>query len=99
MQIDNLAIGKGWRRLGIASRLLRQGLQESYELGALHAFLEVRSANSAARALYEHYAFAIIGRRPAYYQNPSDDALLMQSDIVNSLAMFSQKTFENNDDP
>jgi ribosomal-protein-alanine N-acetyltransferase len=43
-------------------------------------FLEVRSKNAAARALYNAYGFKEIGVRKGYYQNPSDDAVIMVKD-------------------
>ncbi len=41
-------------------------------------FLEVRESNQAARALYARCGFEPVGRRRHYYQNPSEDALILQ---------------------
>ncbi len=38
--------------------------------------LEVRESNLAARRLYEKAGFLLDKRRPAYYRNPEEDALL-----------------------
>ncbi|MEN9214867.1 MAG: ribosomal protein S18-alanine N-acetyltransferase [Gloeomargarita sp. DG02_3_bins_56] len=42
-----------------------------------HATLEVRSQNQIALNLYQSLGFQILGRRPHYYQNPPDDALIL----------------------
>ena len=42
-----------------------------------HATLEVRSQNQTALHLYQSLGFEILGRRPHYYQQPDDDALIL----------------------
>jgi ribosomal-protein-alanine N-acetyltransferase len=39
--------------------------------------LEVRSQNRIALRLYQSLGFEILGRRPHYYQQPDDDALIL----------------------
>ncbi len=39
--------------------------------------LEVRLSNAAALSLYRSQGFTEVGRRPRYYQNPREDALLL----------------------
>ncbi|MGL4767082.1 MAG: ribosomal protein S18-alanine N-acetyltransferase [Formosimonas sp.] len=41
-------------------------------------FLEVRSSNLAAQALYARCGFTAVGRRKNYYANPREDALILQ---------------------
>jgi [ribosomal protein S18]-alanine N-acetyltransferase len=77
MHIDNIAVAWNFRRRGIASDLLIHGFEAAQSEGALKAVLEVRSANSTARALYDHHGFILSGRRPSYYRSPPDDALIM----------------------
>ncbi len=86
MHIDNIAVAWNFRRQGIASRLLIDGLEAAQRRGALNAVLEVRSANSTARALYDHHGFILSGRRPAYYRSPPDDALIMTRRIGGLIA-------------
>jgi ribosomal protein S18 acetylase RimI-like enzyme len=38
--------------------------------------LEVRESNRAARAFYEKWAFLEGARRPGYYKDPKEDAIL-----------------------
>jgi len=40
--------------------------------------LEVRSSNSPALAFYIAQGFAITGRRPRYYADPIEDAVLLE---------------------
>jgi [ribosomal protein S18]-alanine N-acetyltransferase len=79
--IDNVAVAPGLRRRGLASRLIIEGLSLAKEKGAWSAVLEVRSANLAARLLYERQGFKVSGARRNYYSNPSDDALIMTRDL------------------
>lgn len=75
--IMNLAVHPGFRRLGIATRLLKEALKELKRKGADFFYLEVRSSNLAARKFYERSGFRVVGRRKNYYQSPEEDALLM----------------------
>jgi ribosomal-protein-alanine N-acetyltransferase len=77
MHILNLAVHPAHRRQGIARRLLSEGLAQARNLGAELAWLEVRPSNTAARALYESFGFKEVGRRPRYYDDTQEDALLL----------------------
>jgi len=77
MHILNLAVAPDQRRRGIARRLLAEGLAQARELGARIAWLEVRPSNAAARALYAAFGFQEVGRRPHYYDDTQEDALLL----------------------
>ena len=94
LQIDNVAVVESWRRRGIASKLLAAGLQDAARKGARQAVLELRSANAAARALYQRHAFVVTGNRPNYYRNPPDQALIMSCQIGPSHAKHPIKNFE-----
>lgn len=41
-------------------------------------YLEVRLSNQAAIVFYESSGFTVCGRRPEYYSNPPEDAVLME---------------------
>jgi [ribosomal protein S18]-alanine N-acetyltransferase len=83
LHINNVAVRQDYRRLGIAKKLLDSVLDEAARMGARTAFLEVRAGNAPAQALYARCGFRIAGRRPGYYTQPLEDALVM------SLAMRS----------
>jgi [ribosomal protein S18]-alanine N-acetyltransferase len=72
-EILNLAVTEKFRRLGIATFLLRHELQNRAVF-----FLEVRESNVAARALYRKLGFAEVGRRPRYYRYPVETAIVMK---------------------
>jgi ribosomal-protein-alanine N-acetyltransferase len=77
MEILNLAVDPAGRRRGIGSALLDSALAFGRRAGARRAFLEVRESNGGARGFYERHGFAVIGRRPRYYRDPIEDALVM----------------------
>ncbi|MFN7826735.1 MAG: GNAT family N-acetyltransferase [Acidobacteriota bacterium] len=77
LQIDNLAVRADQRGQGIGSLLVANGLTRARQAGCQMAILEVRSANRAARMLYQKSGFEEVGKRPRYYQNPPDDAITM----------------------
>jgi ribosomal-protein-alanine N-acetyltransferase len=52
-------------------------LDEAARRGAELATLEVRVSNQAAVNLYHKFGFQIVGRRPRYYRDNGEDALLM----------------------
>lgn len=81
-EIENIAIAGPARRRGLGTRLLGELLEMARAQGAAAMFLEVRESNQAARALYEKWAFLESGRRPAYYRNPQEDAILYRLDFV-----------------
>ncbi len=70
-EVLTLAVDPAARRRGVGRALLEAALA-----GAHRAHLEVRADNAAARALYEGFGFAVVGRRRAYYAD-GEDALLM----------------------
>ena len=74
--INNVAVDPRFRRQGVAGRLVEAFLRFG---AAKLAFLtlEVRASNAPAIALYEKYGFTQAGRRRDYYDDPREDALLM----------------------
>ena len=77
LHINNFAVRSGHRRRGIGAALLERVLQEARLRKANAAFLEVRSTNHAAQALYEKSGFRAIARRANYYSDPREDAVVM----------------------
>jgi ribosomal-protein-alanine N-acetyltransferase len=77
LHINNVAVRKDYRRRGIGAALLNRVLEEARRRKANAAFLEVRSANHAAQALYEKSGFRAIARRANYYTEPREDAVVM----------------------
>ena len=75
-EIENIAISRPARRRGLGTRLLGEFLDQARARGARAVFLEVRESNRAACALYEKWSFEESGRRPRYYSDPIEDAIL-----------------------
>jgi ribosomal-protein-alanine N-acetyltransferase len=75
--ISTLAVHPDHRRTGLGAELLRVVLDEAARRGAELATLEVRVSNQAAVYLYHKFGFQIVGRRPHYYRDNGEDALLM----------------------
>lgn len=65
-----------FRRQGIAEELLEELHRQMRERGAVCCFLEVRSRNYGAIALYEKSGYSQISVRRGYYDD--DDALIFQ---------------------
>jgi ribosomal-protein-alanine acetyltransferase len=76
-EIESVVVRSASQRQGIAGRLLVAFTHEAKLLGCNLILLEVRPSNLAARAFYEASGFAETARRPAYYANPIEDAILM----------------------
>jgi len=77
LHINNVAVRSEYRRRGIGAAMLNRVIEEARRRKANAAFLEVRSANQAAQALYEKSGFKAIARRPNYYSEPQEDAVVM----------------------
>ena len=75
--IATIATHPDFRRQGIASKLLIRTLQSMMNEGALTSVLEVRESNSAAQEMYRKFGFEESGRRPRYYRDNNEDAILM----------------------
>ena len=73
----NLYLDRNHRRQGKGLRLLRRLLDDARAQGCASAQLEVRAGNAAAQALYRKAGFVALGRRPGFYRDPSEDAVLM----------------------
>lgn len=75
--INNLAVHPDFRRQGIGRKLVSELIREGDQLGIKRYLLEVRASNLAAQKLYENFGFAVISCRKNYYQEPTEDALVM----------------------
>ncbi len=71
--VTNIAVDPSRRREGIARTLLRH---QAALGGVTRITLEVRTSNTAARALYEQEGFVLDGMRPRFYERPTEDAAL-----------------------
>jgi ribosomal-protein-alanine N-acetyltransferase len=81
LRILKIAVTPAWRGHGIATWLLERCFTMGFKQGARSAHLEVRPSNSAAVNFYRKLGFEVIGRRPKYYQDSNEDALLMSKNL------------------
>ncbi len=75
-ELENIAVRSSAQRRGLATRLMGALLAAVSEGGGALIHLEVRESNGAARELYLKWGFREVGRRPGYYHNPPEDAIL-----------------------
>jgi ribosomal-protein-alanine acetyltransferase len=81
-EILNLAVRRQNRRRGEGHALLSAVLEQLHRRGVNKVFLEVRESNEAAIAFYEKMGFAETGRRPGYYREPEEAAVLMEKKLT-----------------
>lgn len=74
--IANIAVIEDFRRRGVAGQILDVYCRFA-EAHLAFLTLEVRASNEGAIALYQGHGFAEVGRRPNFYQEPREDAVLM----------------------
>ena len=76
--VMNVAVHPAYRRRGVAEALVNDLVQRLQQTGNTSLTLEVRASNEGAIALYQKLGFSPIGRRPNYYRNPKEDALILR---------------------
>jgi [ribosomal protein S18]-alanine N-acetyltransferase len=86
IEILNFAVSPEVRRRGMGAMLLKEALRWGTEFGAVQAILEVRASNSAALHFYERHNFQVVGRRARYYNEPTEDALLLTAKVGSSVS-------------
>lgn len=77
-EILDITVRHDMRRRGIGEALLTAVLDKAEESGIHTVYLEVREGNLPARRLYEKLRFEAYGRRPRYYTEPVEDAIVMK---------------------
>ena len=75
--ITTFSVHPEWRRQQIGRQLLLNLAEVSAAIGARRMTLEVRASNLAAQGLYRAFGFEVAGRRPGYYTDDGEDALIM----------------------
>lgn len=77
-ELLNMAVDAKDRRKGLGSKLLAAAIREVGAQQAKRMYLEVRESNQAAISFYERHGFRKSGQRVNYYQNPTENALVME---------------------
>ncbi|MBP3672333.1 MAG: ribosomal protein S18-alanine N-acetyltransferase [Oscillospiraceae bacterium] len=76
----NIAVSPDYRRRGIGEKLVTELVIQLQAEGNRSLMLEVRASNTPAQKLYEKLGFQMVGRRPRYYHNPKEDALILRKE-------------------
>lgn len=82
VHILNLAVRPDWRRRGVARCLLNDLIVFGRQTGRPFVFLEVRSSNGEAKALYAGMGFRHVCTWRKYYQDTHEDAEIMLKRLV-----------------
>jgi ribosomal-protein-alanine N-acetyltransferase len=77
-ELESVVVAGSARRRGIGRALCSAVFDWCRSQGATEVGLEVRASSAPAVALYQQFGFEQVGRRPHYYRDPEDDALLMR---------------------
>ena len=80
-EILNVAVKFEFRRKGMGKALVQAVLEVFRSEGVARVFLEVRESNAPAIAMYENLGFQEIGKRPGYYRDPNEAALVLALEI------------------
>jgi len=77
MHILKIAVAATRRRQGIATWLLGKAFHLGIQRGAASVLIEVRPSNEPALNLYQKLGFEFLARRPGYYPETGEDALVL----------------------
>jgi ribosomal-protein-alanine N-acetyltransferase len=75
--ITILAVHPDYQRQGLGKFLLYALLRDAKRRQLEWATLEVKPSNQAALSLYQKFGFKEVGRRPKYYKDTGEDALIL----------------------
>lgn len=76
-ELEHLCVLAAHRRAGVGRALVEAVATWAQSQGCSSVELEVRASNEAAIRLYARLGFVAQGRRPRYYSDPVEDAVLM----------------------
>ena len=83
VEVLSIGVALAQQRKGLGRAMLAEMFNMARAKNMRRVFLEVRSSNAAALALYRRAGFSEIGVRRGYYQNAngSEDAIVMACDL------------------
>ena len=77
-ELETIAVAAEDQRRGVGRRILIAMADELKKALVTEVLAEVRASNSPALAFYRAQGFAMTGRRPRYYADPIEDAVLVE---------------------
>jgi ribosomal-protein-alanine N-acetyltransferase len=81
LQLTDLGVTAASRRRGVARTLIGALCDAGRRGGSRVVLLEVRESNLAALALYGALGFEELDRRPRYYSDTGEDAVVMRLEL------------------
>ncbi len=80
-ELEIIAVDARFQRRGLARKLFEDLVYELGLAGVTEVVLEVRASNQAALEFYRVLGFVETWRRPRYYADPQEDAVLMRLEL------------------
>jgi len=77
-ELESIGVAAAVQRRGVGRRLMEALIEELDQSRIEKLYLEVRASNEGALAFYRSIGFVGTGRRPSYYADPQEDAVLMK---------------------
>jgi ribosomal-protein-alanine acetyltransferase len=77
-ELETIAVAPDGQGRGVGGLLLRVLVDELKAAQVRELHLEVRASNQMALGFYRKHGFEEAGRRPRYYADPEEDAVLMR---------------------
>ena len=78
-ELEIIAVDARFQRRGLARKLFEDWSTSLRIAGVTEVILEVRASNQAALEFYRVLGFVETWRRPRYYADPEEDAVLMSA--------------------
>lgn len=82
--VTTIAVAPEYRGQGVGELLLNGLIDHALDMRAALLTLEVRVSNVTAQKLYLKYGFQPAGKRPRYYTDNGEDAMIMSTDMIRS---------------
>ena len=79
--VTNIAVTKTARGRGIGKSLVEALIDFGKDRALVFISLEVRQSNLPAISLYTKCGFSEVGKRKNFYQNPTEDAIIMTKEF------------------
>ena len=82
IHVTNMAVHPARRGRGLGFDLLMRLIETGVSHGVGKAWLEVRPSNRIARSLYHKAGFKEVDRKPRYYTDTNEDAIVMSLPLI-----------------
>lgn len=81
-ELHNIAVDPACQKKGVGQAMLDAFLKQTKNGGVQNIFLMVRPSNQVAIHLYQKSGFELIDRRPKYYEDTREDALVFCKRLI-----------------